>query len=362
LKSGRILDHATLGARVANDDQGRVLVSDILEESDAYRRGLRYDDEIVTFGGRPIHTANAFKNVLGIFPKDWQVPLSYRREGKTYDVFVRLAGVHGQQELADKLAERPKQEVPDPDKRRGKPGDKPKNGAPEPKRIELPDMLKPKKKDDMPPEVRKQFEARSGYANYYFNRQRRGEVWTNFTAHGDFTTAVGTWTLRGQLLTPGDTQFELSNAGVDCSLPGGHQKLVVQGSLAAAADPPDSGGMLAALYLWRRFLVSGPEKFGDVYYEGTVPLPGRAALVDALLATSAGVQCRLVFEPGSGRLLKMELFRASGEDPCELLFRDPRVVDGRELPHTIEVRHGDETYATFKLSEIDLRLGGAAPQ
>ena len=41
LQSGRIVDHATLGARVAADDQGRVLVADILESCDAYRRGLR---------------------------------------------------------------------------------------------------------------------------------------------------------------------------------------------------------------------------------------------------------------------------------------------------------------------------------
>jgi S1-C subfamily serine protease len=359
LKSGRILDHATLGARVSNDDQGRVLVSDILEDSDAYRRGLRYDDEIVAFGGRPIHTANAFKNVLGIFPKDWQVPLSYRREGKTYDVFVRLAGVHGQQELADKLAEKPKLEVPEPEKRPSKPGEKPKKGPPGPRRIELPAMIKPKKKDEMPAEVRKRFEARSGYANYYFNRQRRGEVWTNFLAHGDYTSATGVWTLQGQLLTPGDTQLEISDRGVECSLPGGHQKLLVRGSLSAAADPPDSGGLLAALYLWRRFLVLGPEKFGDVYYEGTVPLPGHPGLVDALLATSAGVQCRFAFEPGTGQMLKMELFRTSGEDPCELLFSDTRDVGGRELPHTVEVRHGDRTYAIFKFDQFNFRQAGA---
>jgi S1-C subfamily serine protease len=367
LKSGRILDHATLGARVSNDDQGRVLVSDILEDSDAYRRGLRYDDEIVSFGGRPIHTANAFKNVLGIFPKDWQVPLTYRRQGKTYDVFVRLAGVHGQQELADKLAERPKLEVPDPDKRPGKKSEKPGPEGPEPKRIPLPPAMQPKQKTaEMPDVVRKHFEARSGYANYYFNRQRRGEVWANFQAHSDFTTATGVWTLRGQLLTPGDSQLELSDRGVECALPGGNQKLLVQGSLATAADPPDSGGMLAALYLWRRFVVLGPEKFGDVYYEGTVPMPGRAGLVDALYATSAGVQCRFLFEPGTGRMLKMELFRASGDDPCELIFSNVHDLPGadgqeRELPHTLEVRYGDHTYAIFKFSDINPRQPTALP-
>ena len=50
LHSGRIVDHATLGATVATDDQGLVRVSNILESSDAYRQGLRFNDEVIAFG------------------------------------------------------------------------------------------------------------------------------------------------------------------------------------------------------------------------------------------------------------------------------------------------------------------------
>jgi serine protease Do len=39
LHSGRIVDHATLGATVSSDEDGRVIVTNILESSDAYRRG-----------------------------------------------------------------------------------------------------------------------------------------------------------------------------------------------------------------------------------------------------------------------------------------------------------------------------------
>ena len=84
-------------------EDGRVVVGDILENSDAYRRGLRYDDEIVSFAGRPIRSVNAFKNVLGIFPKGWRVPLTYRHEGKNHDTFVRLMGVHTESELLAKV-------------------------------------------------------------------------------------------------------------------------------------------------------------------------------------------------------------------------------------------------------------------
>ena len=54
LHSGRIVDHASLGATVTTDSHGAIVVSQIQEESDAYRRGLRVDDEICSRspGGR----------------------------------------------------------------------------------------------------------------------------------------------------------------------------------------------------------------------------------------------------------------------------------------------------------------------
>ena len=140
LHSGRIVDHATLGARVASDDAGRVVVTDILDTCDAYRRGLRFDDELISFGGRPITTVNGFKNVLGIFPKGWRVPLSFRRDGKRYDVTVRLAGLHSDEDLLQKTGRpTPSQPMPTP-----KPADKPqprgtrKNGKKHPKPFKLP--------------------------------------------------------------------------------------------------------------------------------------------------------------------------------------------------------------------------------
>ena len=83
LKSGRLLDHATMGATFATNELNEVRVSNILGSSDAYRRGLRFDDELIRFGGRTITSVNEFKNVLGIFPKGWRVPLTYRRGAET---------------------------------------------------------------------------------------------------------------------------------------------------------------------------------------------------------------------------------------------------------------------------------------
>jgi len=55
-----------------------------LDDSDAYRRGLRYGDELIRFAGREIAFDKRFQNALGTFPNDWRVPLTYRRDGKEH--------------------------------------------------------------------------------------------------------------------------------------------------------------------------------------------------------------------------------------------------------------------------------------
>jgi S1-C subfamily serine protease len=111
LKSGRVVDHATLGATVTSASDGSVLVNEILERSSAYQQGLRSGDELVAFAGRPVRSVNQFKNILGIYPKGWELPLSYRREGQRYDILVRLMALHRDAELA---TNGPEEEQPHP--------------------------------------------------------------------------------------------------------------------------------------------------------------------------------------------------------------------------------------------------------
>jgi S1-C subfamily serine protease len=97
LKAGIDTDHASLGAVVGTQSEtaalGKVVVTSILEESDVYRRGLEQEDELLSFAGRPITSVNQFKNVLGLFPKGWRVPLEFRREGMKKEILARLMGV-----------------------------------------------------------------------------------------------------------------------------------------------------------------------------------------------------------------------------------------------------------------------------
>ncbi|HEX3870522.1 MAG TPA: PDZ domain-containing protein, partial [Pirellulales bacterium] len=360
LRGGRIVDHATLGAVVASDEQGRVLVSDILEDCDAFRRGLRYGDEIVSFGGRPIRTVNAFKNVLGIYPKGWIVPLSFRREAKTFDIFVRLAGVHGTDELTAKIEgdekKKEEREVPKPSEEEDEPKSpdgKPPKGH-RPKRPIIVPKLAAEPPKELPDVVKKHYEKKRGYANYFFNRWNVRRVWDKFVASGDFASQAGPWTLEGRWITDNDSRFVIDETSVRCSLPGGELTMKVEDSLSGALEPPGSGGMLPALYLWRRLLVHGPDQFGSVSYVGTAPLPKREGLFDVLAGTDAAVECNFYFEPNSGRLVKLEMFPYPDADPCELVFDQYEEFEGRWLPRRIEVRYEDRVYASLQFSAFKL--------
>ena len=365
LHSGRVVDHATLGALADWDADGHVVVTEILESSDAYRRGLRSDDEIVSFGGRAISSPNGLKNILGIFPKGWQVPLGYRRDGKRYDVLVRLAGVHGEEELLQQAGGRPPAEpMPLP-----KPDDKPKKPAPG--KGAKPKAKPPAGRPELPvPEiVAKHFQQKHGFANYYFNTLNQHRVWDAWNAAAKLAGAGGAWTLSGSLATGGQFRFRLTDEGASLKVPSTEINWTAGDELGASLLPAHSGGLLPALYLWRRLATAGLGRFGDVSYYGTAPLPGRTApadapsaakqpLADVLVGSHKGVECRFYFDPADGRLLGLEMSADEGSDPCEVYFSDYRRSAGRAGPGRMEVRYGDETFAVFKIDEFQVEKPG----
>jgi hypothetical protein len=360
LRSGRVVDHATLGATVSTDDEGRVIVANILESSDAYRRGMRYGDEILSFGGRSISSANEFKNVLGIFPRRWRIPISFRHDGTRHDVLVRLAGVHSREELVAKV--QPNIPVPSPDKPRDEnKKEKKDDGKPDPKKseekprkpipIKLPHgMPKPK----VPEEVAKLIKARRGYANYYFNELNRQRIWGAFLAAGDYSMVTGQWTLRGELVEGGQVEIVLNNENPTARFPAGQARLEPGKDLDQQLGPEGSGGLLAALYLWKRMLTVGPAQFGDVYYLGTVPVPNQSELCDVLVGTHDVTETHFIFAPDTGYLVAVEMYSASNMDPCEIYFDDFRNVEGRMIPHRMEVRYGNDIFADVRWSEFKM--------
>ncbi len=373
LRSGRIVDHATLGATVSSDEEGRVVVTNILPTSDANRRGLEYGDEIVAFGGREINTVNGFKNVLGIYPKGWRVPLTYRRGDELHDIWVRLAGVHRQEELIQKTIGAPIEEpLPQPKeapKKEGEeqPGDdgdgeeRPKIQPPIPGQDPLPKRMNPHAAPPPPKELAKYHVEREGYANYYFNQLNRDRVWSAFTsASGDFSTAAGPWELEGTLAGGGPFAARLAQDGARGVFPRGEVRLELDRDLGEQLVPAESGGLLVALHLWRRLLVEGPSQYGDVYYLGTAPMPGGQGMADVLVAVYDVVESWFYFHPDSGQLVYMEMFADTHADPCEIYFDEYHAIEGRQLPHRFDVRHGDAQFAVINLN-VAKTPQGAAP-
>ena len=361
LRAGLDADHATLGAFIENkedDTQGGMVVTRLLENSDAHRRGLDLGDEIVSFGGRIVANRNQYQNVLGIYPKGWRVPLIYRRDNIKHEILVRLMGILPQE------AEEGREGQPQP---RPQPGPRPAQPRPVP---------------NSP--ANKLYQAKSGFANYYFNRLERDRLWAGFKKHGDFSTQSGAWTIEAefesnQKKTPAKIVIS-DEKGTDGKARGTIARLTLgevsfqveplkpDQSPSDLKEPPNSGGLLVALYQYRRLLTLGEKGFeghfshggGEPFYpmptDGAV-LPSLSEIrVDAevLQTEHAATPVKWYFSLKDQSLLGFEATVIKDEDPCEIYFSDYRKVDGRDLPHRIEARYGNGRVGVLHVSKYDL--------
>ncbi|MGE3807315.1 MAG: S1C family serine protease [Gemmataceae bacterium] len=134
-------------------------------------------------------------------------------------------------------------------------------------------------------------------------------------------------------------------------------------------DPPGSGGLMSALYQYRRLLTRGPSGFeGGCHHGGHEPIypPPKAGVkpksvselrVDtAVLHTDhAAVPVQWHFDLKDQKLIGFEAWITPNADPCEVYASDYREVDGRLFPHRLEVVNGDNVYATITLKSIQLK-------
>jgi S1-C subfamily serine protease len=361
LRAGIDSDHATLGASVASaGDEGPLppmLVKQILEESDAFRRGLQEGDQLLKFAGRPMASVNNYKNILGIFPRDWRVPLTVRRNNATQEMLVRLMG--NQAAVIEK-----------------KGGDAPPPKGPQPKG---PAPKLPKAEG----ETAKMYEAKKGYSNWYFNVQEQNRLLEAFKkAHGDFAAVPGKWVMDGKFemadrngamrteVAPGaDGAAIKMKLNIETTL-----RPLQQTDVAVQQEPIGSGGLMMAMYHWHRFLTVGAKGFEGLFahggYEPCYPMPltgpAKKSLADLrvdceVMNTKHGsVNCKWYFSRKDATLLGFETFidkdakETEDRDPCEVYFHDYKDVGGRKLPHTMEVRFRDKRYAVLTVSGYTL--------
>jgi S1-C subfamily serine protease len=371
LYAGLDTDHSSLGATVKTmgDEEGeatRAVVTAVLDDADAVRRGLQPDDELVEFAGRPVDSTNQYKNILGIFPKGWRVPLTFRRENKKREVLVRLMGI-----LPKELQEGRGQP-------RQRPG-QPRPGQPRPAPGERPTAPKA----DSP--ALKLYKAKAGFANFYFNEQAQKKLLTSFAKHGNFTPLTGVWHLEGELrkkdgaTTPVTLEVrelpaeegkgtravvKLNAGGLDYSL----EPLKSNQDIRDIKDPPGSGGLLMAMYHYHRLLTQstkgfeggfsagGFEPFYPPKTDGSAPARLADLRTDAevLHTEHAAVHGKWFFSKADQKLLGFEVTLAKDDDPCEVYLGDYRPVDGRHLPHRIEVRYGNDSYGVLTVKGYKL--------
>jgi hypothetical protein len=207
--------------------------------------------------------------------------------------------------------------------------------------------------------VQPYYEVAPGFANYWFNRYHQQRVWNAYLARGDFADTGWNWKITGRAAA-GEVVIELSEKSGSVVMPDGQSGNEFGSSLTDAASPPRSGGLLAALHLWQRLLLVGPRRFGEVYYDGTLPWTSDDMLSDCLVAIHGGVETRFYFDPDGGDLVGIETQLADDEDPCEIYFDDIRQVDGRSLPHHWIIRHGDEIFADLQIASYSWEEGSNA--
>jgi hypothetical protein len=368
LRAGLDADHATPGFRVESDQDAeegigtRLVVRSILENCDAARRGLDVDDELVTFAGRQFGSSNQYKNVLGLYPKGWRVPIVFRHETdkkeiERKEVLIRLMGVQAH-EIRD-------QNEPNPP-------DKPPQPQPGPQAPQKPIPNSP---------AAKLYEAKEGFANYYFNKQARDRLLAGARKHGDFSKVGKTWTIecdgniRGRHASATFTITEAKEAdgktivpkvlgvigGVDYPL----EPLKPGQKVDELKEPRGSGGLLVALYHYQQLLAVGEKGFTGDFSHGGVepfypPLPGsnrtdyakQRVDCEVLHTEQANVAAKWYFAQKDQALLGFEVTVDDKDDPCEVYLSDYKKVDGREFPSKLEVVYGDNRYATLNVLNI----------
>jgi S1-C subfamily serine protease len=342
LRSGRIVDHATLGATVITDTEGRVLVSSVLESSEAYRRGLRLDDEIVAFAGRPIRSVNQFKNILGIYPKGWRLPLTYRRDELKHDVVARLRGVHTKAQLM------PKKKPQGPPRPKPKPGEKPKDGDQKP---QPPKIVPGAPKAAGPPaKFKHMYVKKDGFANYYFNTVEQNRLKPSIDSWGDYSKQTGTWKIKGKTIEGKSFTLTLAEKGLGLDLGGEPYFQPLDGS-DFADEPKGSGGLLMAFNQLKLLLTEGDKGFSEYYYLGTEPMDIDTT-VDVIVTSKTGVEGRWYFSQAAGTFVGFSSQLYEDTDECEVVFGPLAEFEGRKFPKELTVRSGGIEFVKLVIKSI----------
>lgn len=335
LRSGRIVDHATLGATVqTNRGDGKVYVQEVDPDSDAARIGLKSPDELIRFGGRAITSANDFKNRLGVYPSGWIVPLTYRRDDEIKRAEVRLLPLHSRAELIDQFKTQP-------------------FTPPRPEGEETPKAATTAS-DQVPESYLELYEAEPGFVNLAANKRLLSKVRSSLEKFG---VSGATSELRLSGLTSDGKQVDVvvSPKGTAVRVTGGISALAKAGDDPADL-PPGSGGLLTSLEHLRHFVTEPEAFFTDHVYIGSEPSSAGGPLVDVVLTTRGETVDRWFFGRPDGQLVGVETQIRPDLGPCKIQFGPVSTYGEIAFPESIEVSHLGVSVLNVKWSDVTIKL------
>lgn len=355
LKCGLIVDHGITSFTTATADDGRTLVSQVSEVSEAWRRGLRPQDELISFADRSIGSANDFQNILGIFPEGTRLPLTWRNPMGVQSATIRLQPLHAFQDVPQLPGEKPSR----PD---------------EPQELQL-DELAPAAK--VPDALAGLFEERSGFANYYFNKLRTRELLEPLQASlrsgqpaaADAAAATSpparpTWIL--QLTAAGNTadqpaaaaaELVVGEAGAGYSI-GNRDWYQPAKQPVPENEPPSLYGLLTAALQWQRLLTHTDAAFDEVVAQGQVRHLPSGQVVRVLLTREGTRTARWYFADGSPLPVGVDVQFVEGADEARVMFADWQTTapPGVPWPERIGVIQADSEQITWlRVSGLEVR-------
>jgi serine protease Do len=338
LKCGLIVDHGVPEFTVETVE-GEVVVSQVSELSEAWRRGLRARAQIVSFAGRLVSSANDFQNVLGIYPEGTRLPLTWRDKEGVHSATIRLRPLHDFQ----KAPELPEERKPKDEKHPDGPGD-------EKQKFEAP--------EELPKELTRLFVERDGFCNYHFNEVQQSKlldpmrarvgtkgdpknVWQiSLASSGSETKEAKTppISLTGEL-TIGPTAAGLKLDSVPY--------LQNAENPVAAEEPAQLPGLLTAVLQLRKLLSGEKTAFNEQLAMGqTLHLPLQKSV--HILVTREGARTsRWYFTSESPFPVGVDVEYGQGIDEARLVFENWQESENAVFPGRIGIVAGVQEQLTW---------------
>ncbi len=307
MRVGRIVDHASLGA-TAVTLAGAAVVNQIEQYSAAASAGLRVGDRIVSIDGRPIHSANALKNVIGVYPAGWRVAIDVVRGDEQITMVVRLAPRHSEAELFEAVTQQTRTA--------------PKGG-------DNPDTL----------------EILAGLANGPINRSELDRVLGKRPADG-----ATVWRIRGTDSQRKPVALELATDRSSLECDRGRFWVDPTKPMDAQDAPPGSGGLLVGFDLLRRVLLRESLDRCDAWGQAPWPRPGE--MCDVVRVENRGAVAEFYFHPESLRPVGFEVWLEPRRASCSVALNRIDAEGGV----VADVTGADGSQFAWRLDDVPVEL------